>query len=201
MDKRFFNLVLVLVMAVLFVACEKVTQDTPTNLGYCGKEENVTIVKARISTFKRFSEDDYRWMVCEVASVKYENGGFELSELNFPASISDEYLWAFSEKTIIEGVTISDIQAQIGLVSVDAYDSEGKPIGAFALGNDNWSVEYLYADRDFTEKGISEYGIVIDCFFKKGWNIRYQSSVEKIHTTQKPLNEVFKWHFTAICVN
>ena len=191
------NLILIIVTILFFVtSCEKKG---------CSKEEDVKLVKAEIHTFKKFSEGDYRWMKYELASVKYKKNGFKLSESNFPITVPDDYLWLLSEKTINEDIVVSDIQAQIGLILVRAYDRKGEFIGDFELRSDNWCAEYIYADRDFTEKWISKNGeVIIDCSFKKGWNVRYyyySNIVEKIQTTQKPLNEVFKWHFAGICVD
>ena len=79
------------------------------------------------------------------------------------------------------------------IVTVDSYD--GRPVGFFPLSSDGyeWSAEFVYADRDFTEKGKNVYGLQMDCSYKKGWNIVYRQ--DKKITTQKPLNEIFRWIF------
>jgi hypothetical protein len=113
-------------------------------------------------------------------STEFRNAGFELI---FPATIPDEYLQSASN----------------GLLSVhiDAHNSDNANIGGFSFRSENWIIEFKYADRDFDEKGTSNYGVEFDCLYKKGWNIVYWSSDGgKKCTTQKPLNENFKCYFS-----
>jgi hypothetical protein len=191
MNKRRKYLVIATVIMILFTAYEKGDQTS-------GKE--IATVKAKIVTFKQFSDDEYRWVEYEVTSIKYENNEFEL---NFSTIVPDEFLLPNSEKTIVEGVTISNSQAKTGLISVNAYNKAGNYIGGFALSSENyWSADYIYVDQSFTEKGLSNFGVEFDCSFEKGWNIRYYSPLGNgKYTTQKPLNEVFKWHYAEICID
>jgi hypothetical protein len=80
-----------------------------------------------------------------------------------------------------------------------AFNNTEANIGSFR--RDKWGINFIYADRSFTEKGISLYGVEFDCSYKKGWNIVYVSRAGKIsdagsiQTTQKPLNEIFKCYY------
>jgi len=123
-------------------------------------------------------------------STNYGNDGFEL---DFPATIPDEYLQSASNN----GVPLSDIQAKIVSVHIDAHNVADENIGGFSFRSDKWGIEFKYADRDFIEKGISEYGVEFDCSYKKGWNVVYCTSDGGVkRTTQKPLNEEFKCYFS-----
>ena len=187
MYKIFFKLV-VAVIIMFFAACGK--EDNPEI-----ESKGIASVKMRIEAVKP-SEDIYG-ISNELASVKYKNG---FLELNFPANVPDEYLgeyfWYNSENIIPEGVIISESQVKVGLIGLYAYNSTGNFIGGFYLDNAEWwSAEYIYADRNFSVKGKSKYGLVFDCSFKKGWNIRYYNPLERIYTTQPPKNVDFKWRY------
>ena len=127
-------------------------------------------------------------------------------ELNFPATIPDEYLgeyfWHNSANIIPEGVIISEPQVKVGFISVLAFNSADNSIGSFLLCNvgininNLWYVDYIYVDRDFTVTGSSKNGLVFDCSFEKGLNIRYYTPLSKgKYTTQKPSDEVFEWRY------
>jgi len=200
MNKRFFYFVVTVITIMFFVACNKF--DVVTVHGECTREIDNDTVKAIIRTYKQYSDDKDYWIVYEIASVKYENGEFELNELNFPESIPDEYLETVTTIPeylfpIFEIEDISDIQAKIGLVEIYANNNAGNYNGSFYLCNDEWWAIHLYADRSFTVKGSDKYGTVVDCSFEKGWNIKYNS--QKEHTSQKPLNEDFRWWFKPLC--
>ena len=184
MNKSFFYSI-VAVLIIFFVACKKdepETHECPPEI----EDKNIAVINAQISTFK-------------LASLKYENDSLEFDELKLSAIVPNEYLreyfWHNSSNLIPEGVTISDPHVKVGYISVIACNSAGSHIGYFDLNNGNWwYAEYIYADRDFTIKGNSKQGLVFDCYFEKGWNIRYYTPVEKDkYTTQKPLNEKFDW--------
>jgi len=185
-----------------FAACSK----DLTN----GKEDNYLVIETRlnavnvenarsdIATVKAIItnmlclEDESCRIEYEVASSKFKNGGFKL---NFSATVPDKYL----EPIFVDkGFTVSDIQAKIGVVGLDAFDSAGNRIGYFSVRSSDggWLVDYVYADRNFTLKGKTEYDLAVDYSFNKGWNIIYYS-VEGAHyyTTQKPLNVDFKCYF------
>ena len=190
----------VIVITMLLGACEKVVT------GKCTREIDNASVKAIIRTYKQDSYGKRYWEEYEIAFVKYENGKFELNELNFPETVPDMYLGTVLDNFFpipeIEG--ISDIQAKIGFVEIYANNSAGNLNGGFNLRSDKSFAFYIYADRNFTVKGSDKYGDVFDCSFEKGWNIRYNysyNSQEKYitYTTQRPLNEDFRWHFEAIC--
>jgi hypothetical protein len=133
-------------------------------------------------------------------STEYKNGGFEL---NLPATIPDEFLQSFSEKILMENnIHVSDTQAKITSFSLLAHNSAEAWIGSIDFRSDNWHMQFIYADRSFTEKGVTLYGVEIDCSYKKGWNIVYVSRNFEIadagskQTTQKPLSENFKCYFS-----
>ena len=131
----------------------------------------------------------------------YKNGGFEIG---FPDSFSNEYLGPFEPyHTLSSGgnVISSDINAKTGLIylhaSTDHYGIVTKnysSVGKFVLVGDGWIVDYLFSDRSFTVKGISEYGLEFDCSFNKGWNIMYTRKDYSKITTNQPSNEYFKWY-------
>jgi len=131
-----------------------------------------------------------KWHYFEFSS-KCKNGGFEL---NFPATVPDEYLQLASE---MWGVQLSENYAKMMSFTVIAYNRDGSNIGSFSFISKNWAIEYVYADRNFTEKGISKHNIEFDCSYRKGWNVVYWSSDGGTkRTTQKPLNEKFKCFFS-----
>ena len=134
----------------------------------------------------------------------YKNGGFEIG---FPDSFSNEFLGPFEpHHTLSFGGTVilSDINAKTGLIylhaSTDHYGTVTKnysTVGKFVLVGDGWIVDYLFSDRSFTVKGISEYGLEFDCSFSKGWNIIYTRKDYSKITTNQPSNEYFKWYFRS----
>ena len=157
-------------------------------------DRDVAFVKAIITNMLCLETDACR-IEFEVAASKFQNGGFEV---NFFEDVPDEYL----EPLFVDnGFTISDNQAKIGIVILYAFDSAGRRIGNFemmsSIGNDNyWSFSSVYADRSFTMKGKTEYGLEVDYSFNKGWNmIYYYHGGANYYTTQKPSNVDFKCFF------
>ena len=195
MNSKFFSLIMVVIVTMLFAACEKADNSEIESIEIEGKD--IATVKMGIEALK---PSEGIWESNELASVEYKNSNLRL---NFPA-IPDEYLgeyfWYNSENIIPEGVTISAPKVKVGLIYVIACNSEGNFIGSFRLcGGERWSAEYIYANRDFTVKGTSKYGFAFDCSFKKGWNIRYFDAFENNYrgkfTTHKPLDVNFKWRY------
>ena len=185
--------VLYLVATMFFVTCnkEEPIDNTPfvveVAISYAGS------VKAMIGTYQKLSNGEYGLQQYEFTSITEENSGFKL---NLPATLPHELI--LFNRFIGEGFTVSDIQARTSTLSISTVDSyDGRPVGVFSLSSDGyeWSAEYVYADRDFTEKGTNVYGLQMDCSYKKGWNIVYQH--DKKITTQKPFNEIFRWIFHA----
>ena len=155
---------------------------------------DIVTVKAIITNMLCLETDTCR-IAYEVATSNYENGGFDLI---FSASVPDVFL----EPIFVDkGFTASDNQAKIGHVMLGAFDSAGNLIGYFEImssmsNNNYWSAHYVYTDRSFTMKGKTEYGLVVDYSFNKGWNMIYYSHGEvHYYTTQKPLNVDFKCFF------
>ena len=184
-----------------------------TMVSGCGKEEgsdynDIATVKMEIEAIERHSPTLAYWTSKELANVKYEDN---ILELNFPESVLEEYLgeylwykagyhpWFsdYPEHTFPEGVIISEPDVKVGIISIIGYDSEGNHIGNFVFNDYNyWSAEYIYADRSFTVKGVTKHGLVFDCSFKKGWNIRYLTPLEGgKFTTQKPAGINFEWRY------
>jgi len=132
----------------------------------------------------------------EIASVKYENGGFKLT---LPSTVSDEYLRIAHE---VWGELVSDNNAKYALVYFTAMNSTGEYLADFrSVSNEDVMdvvEDYIYVDKSFTVKGESEWGFEYDCSFKKGWNrvYLYQHKEDKaIMTTTKPSGKIFKWYF------
>ena len=178
-----------------FAACEKDDSTNGNTLVINVQSENgsgnIATVKARIYSLIGFNDDGGIWAEYVLDSVKYDNNGFVLK---FPLTVPDEYLWT----NVTEGIPLSDFQAKWGVVSINAYNSAGDWIGSFDLEGKEWSIEYMYSDRSFTEKGTTNYGFEFDCSYEKGLNITYLSYMKR--TTQKPLNESFKWNFHEIVI-
>ena len=207
MNKKFFYSVAV-VITIFFVACEK---DGP-KVHECPpmpEDKNIATVKMGMEAIRLSSESIYG-VANELATVKYENG---ILELVFPAIVPDEYLgeyfWSNSANIIPEGIIISDTQVKVGFLSIIVYNNSGDYIGSFLFSSDMttnngwttslWYAQYIYADRSFTITGTSKHGLVYDCSFKKGWNIRYYSPLERRkYTTLKPINEDFEWRYEEI---
>ena len=205
MDKTMFYLAIA-VMTVFFTACrndrtgdgdsyiqiiENQTSDNPFIVKAINVENgNENIACAKVISVCQSSDGE--WYYLEF-SAEYKNGGFEL---NFPATVPDECLQPVADRTVFEDVPLSDTRAKIMPFTVSAYDGAGSNIGGFDFRSNDWGIEFKYADRDFTEKGISKYNVEFDCSYKKGWNVVYQyvNGREK-HTTQKPLNKHFKCSF------
>ena len=204
MSKTFFYLIVV-AMIVFFASCNK-SEPTSDSDSYVLIEEDPTIdnsliIKAYnvknsssniVSAKVKMASSEVRYNQIEY-SAKYENDGFEL---NLPA-IPDEYLVLVSGNMTIEDIPLnSDIQAKTVLADICAYNNAEVCIGCFNFYNDKWSVEFVYADRSFTKKGISKYdGVEFDCSYKKGWNLIYWSEGGMNRTTQKPSNESFKCYY------
>jgi hypothetical protein len=192
---------------LFFASCDK--YDVVTVLGECTREINNAAVKAIIKTYKQNFDGKSYWLEYELVSVKYENSDFKLNELNFPETVPDEYLETVQTVSnylfpIPENEGISDNQSKIGLVNIYANNSAGNFNGGFYLLSDQSFAEYIYADRSFIMKGSDKYGNVIDCSFEKGWNVMYSYNYNSqgkytTYTTQKPLNEDFRWRFNALC--
>ena len=173
----------------------------------------ITSVKMEIQAIERHSPTLSYWTWNELANVKYENN---ILKLNFPENVPDEYLgeylwygqttgslpWFsdYPEHTFPEGVIINEPDAKVGIITIKGYDSVGTHVGSFVFNDYNyWYAEYIYADRSFTVKGITKHGLVFDCSFKKGWNIRYFTPLEGgKFTTQKPAGINFEWRYDQL---
>ena len=204
MSSRFFSLLMAVKITMFFAACEKTDNPEIESIEIRSNEiedKDIVAVKMVIEALK---PSEGIWGISnELVSVDYKNGNLQL---NFPAIISDEYLgeyfWYNSENIIPEGVTISEPKVKVVLICLIAYNREENHIGYFLLDNGEWwSAEYIYANRGFTVKGTSKHGLVFDCTFKKGWNIRYFNPLENNYqgkfTTKKPLNVNFKWRYAV----
>jgi len=210
MKKRFFYLLVVIGMTIFFVACEKTDKPEIESIEIGSSQiegKGIATIKITIEAFKPSEGISSN----ELASVEYKGGGLQL---NFPAILPNEFLgeyfWYNSANTIPQGVTISDPQVRVGNIWVVAHNDEGNRIGSFKFSNfavslyDMWYTDYIYADRDFTITGTSIHGLVFDCSFKKGWNIRYYSPTKNNYhgqfTTQKPLVK-FEWRYEVFGID
>ena len=196
MNKTLF---VVAVITMFMTACKNPVVECPQEVFVqCANKIDIATVKA-IIFFKQHPHDECRAKY-EVASVKYDNGEFELNEWNFEI-VQNEYLLPIHENLIN---IVSDIQAKTVTISILAYNSAGILIGHLFQKCGNWDVHYVYADRSFTQKGSIKYDINVyeyDCSYEEGLNIAY-SSVDlenRKYTTQKPLNEDCHWFFQSLC--
>ena len=209
-----FFALLAAVMMVFFTACDNndlvqisddslvVIEDPASDSPFVIKVNHVENGTSSIASVKSsgisYCSADNEWHYLEF-SAEYKNDGFNL---NFPATIPDEYLQSAYERTHMDGgILVSDTHAKITSVMLLALNGNDVFMGGFSFRSDKWSIGFIYADRSFTEKGISKYAVKFDCSYKKGWNVVYMSRDGEIAdagstwTTQKPLNENFKCYF------
>jgi len=200
MNRVFCFLIVAVGISMFFASCNN-EQEEPHCPPIIGGMD-IDVIKMKIEATK--PSEDIWGISNELATVKYENG---ILELNFPDTIPDEYLgeyfWYNATNTIPNGITISDPRVKVGIISILAYNKIGELIGGFGLhSGDWWFALYLYADRDFTIKGQSNFGLEYDCSFVKGWNVRYydptKNNYRGKYTTQKPLSEEFEWLYSEV---
>jgi len=193
-----------LICGMMFVGCvsdrvQAAEEEEGVSPFGCSEEIDNVAVKAKIM---KFNEEEF-WVEYELASIEIVNGKIELSELNFPETVPDEYLRPPTESYDL-GLILCDIKTKIAIPSIYAYNRAGTYNGAYELYSDNWTAHYIYADRSYTVKGKSIHGTVYDCLYEKGWNMMYYGLSDEngwICTTQKPLNVDFKWHYIVICID
>jgi len=195
----------VVIMTIFLAGCDK-NNSVGNNESYALINENPLHIKAQYVENSRgdissvqmvltYFSSDKEW-ISLTSTAEYKNNGFEL---NFSEPIPEEYL--LKESKIYDNIILSDINARTYLTSsgfIYAVNSSGGVFGGFSFSLDDWVICLLYADRDFTAKGITERGVEYDCSYKKGWNIEYErwlggSSYQ--HTTQRPSNNNIKCHF------
>jgi len=154
---------------------------------------------SKIAIVKAFVLGEYESY--EAASGQYVNGGFKL---NLPEIVSYTYLNDLDYVLplyYLEG-TISDPEAKMTDIRINAYDKSANYIGQFlctdSYDGNNWMF-YVYVDRNVTIKGYTSYYDynVYDCSFTKGWNIIYSgwNNGYYEYTTKKPSGIDYKWHY------
>ena len=186
---------------MFIVSCKNQAVECPKEIFVeCARKIDIATVKAKIR-FIQHSDDKCPSENYEIASVKYENGEFELKELNFPESVQDECLLTIHENFM---TIVSDIQARTAVISIQTYNSAGNMMGFLSQRCGKWYVDYIYADRSFTQKGSVKSGTFTDeydCSYEEGLNIMYYSIDvgNRKFTTQKPSNEDCNWHFQSLC--
>jgi len=192
MNKRFLHLAMATVITMFFTACEKDNQGSnPLIIEATG----IDVGGADIATVKAVTHrlvSNYPTMHTvrhEIASAEFVNGGFKLI---LPATVPEKYLSIISEN-LSDGLVVSDARARVGGVSViEAYDSFGGLVGFLTLESDEWFVAYLYADRNFIQRGIiDEINVEFDFSIRRGWNFTYHSNEKS--TTRRPVNANFEW--------
>jgi len=205
--KKIINFFGVAIFTIMFFASCEINNQTidssvvieATNIEI--GDNDIDSVKAVITTLKLNSDGKSYWVYNEIVSAKFENGGFKL---NFPITIPEEYLGSIREIFKIfsyEGITVSDMQAKTGWVVISGYNSVGEYVGDFLLRGNEWFVEFEYSDRSFTEQGNFKSGGEVDCSYNKGLNIIYNIyGGNTKSTTQKPLNEDFKWYLATYSI-
>jgi hypothetical protein len=170
--------------------------------------ENIDVVKANIE-YEYFKEKEYT-----LASAPYENGGFTL---HLPESIDPRYLHSYFEgylsdyysfeEGVPQGLTVSNLNAKICYVYLDAYKSDTW-VGDFIHGTDDYDAEdgLIYSDSDCNITGSTTYegynGYTMkdtyDVYLKKGWNMiysggYYQTPYELTVTTQVPVGATWRY--------
>jgi len=159
-----------------------------------GNDYNDEIATVKAVMYNWDTEEEY-----SAASCKYANGGFKLT---LPETVSAKYLHVIDEDFDDFEGTISDPQAKMGFVSIEAYDDDKEYIGSFVHGDFDKSiwVQYMYFDRDVTINGYdNEFDDEYNCSFKKGWNIMYITYTDSdygwLYSTKKPSGANPKWYF------
>jgi len=208
-----FYLILTATAMLVFTACSKddidsdndvviweyATSIDPSGKAMVIKTSNIDNGNNDISSAKvtlGYQSLDGEWHYLEY-SAEYENGGFEL---HLPITIPDEFLSPSSNVLLYEdNIHLSDINAKNIYANIIAYNSDGDNIGSFSFSSDKWQMAILYADRNYTEKGITNSGFEYNCSYQRGWNVVYyywDVTNSKI-TTQRPKNEKFKCYFSV----
>jgi len=181
MNKNFFLFLIITGITMSIVACKKDSEKANYEIWI------IATVKVRIYSFVDSPDGKKHWVEYILDSFKYENDELEL---NLPDTVPNEYL--SQHLTGFMDVSKSDPYAKWARVSINAYNSVGNSVGSFGLVSNNWVAQYIYSDRSFTTIG-NYYSTEYDCSYEKGLNIVYKTFREE--TTQKPLNENFKWKF------
>jgi hypothetical protein len=142
-----------------------------------------------------------------LAKAAYANGKFSI---NLPENVDAQYLEIieFEEEGIPQGLTVSNPNAKIGSISLNAYKSNSD-IGYFYHGTEDWQGELVYSDSDVSvtgshtetyDEGTYTYKDTYNVYLKEGWNMMYSkftskenNSYEYEYTTQVPAGA--KWYF------
>jgi hypothetical protein len=212
--KNVFFLTALAAVSVVFVGCDKDDDEEGAGIengGFDGKiQATVSTGSVAVDAVKAFvsneGEDYY-----EVASGKYENGGFTI---NLPATVPAKYLEQLFDDGIPKSIKISDTNAKAAaFFGIEAYKGEDE-VGSFYYDlevNDYSSIEafFIYADRDVTITGswtetdeedwtsTETYNVSL----KKGWNKMYEkhtaSETNQTETSEVTTTELggLKWSF------
>jgi len=201
--KKTLNYLVIAVFAIsaAFMSCDKNKDDDNNGNGNGnGNTGNSFVIEAKDVIGGHGSYNDIvtvRLYNLYRVSAKFENNGFKLT---LPALESDELVIITQRGSLLfegslESLTISDREAKIKTVFVEAYNAENNLIGYIHQlnGSDgNIIVYYSYLDSDVTIKGEAN-GADFDLSFKKGWNMWYIGNNRL--TTQKPSGVDFKWYY------
>ena len=199
--KKLLKLMVIATIAMtVIVACDKENDVNSSNASVIkatnvvdGSNDIATVKALVISDEGEYLDETNYWIGFEAATTNYEKGGFKL---NLCATVPDKYLQlAYDEFEDF----VTDRSAKFALLTVIAYNNAGREIGSFILrdvSDDDCYAHYLYSDRKFTMKG-KEDDVIVDCNFKKGWNIMYiyNFGAEYTMTTKKPSGVNLKWHY------
>jgi hypothetical protein len=159
---------------------------------------NVDLVKAEVEYEKSNGDWDYYL----VASAPYSDGGFTLK---LPGNVSDLYLEALlsNEIEVPDGITVSNPNAKIRAVFLNAYMANGRQVGYFLHGSENCMSILVYANEDVSITGsytesetydLDEDGVYETTYtyiekdnihLKKGWNMMYVKETEKENNTSE----------------
>ena len=157
----------------------------------CDKDDNngsgsSSISKIEVSINNNDIDDDIDEIRAEIdedeiASCKYTNGKFTLE---LPETVAAKYLYYLRED-MPEGINLSDMDAKIADIYIEAYDDKDDNVGCFEYKKETSNslavTFYMYVDRDVritgsfteTEDGVN-YIFNANANLKKGWNFLYQ---------------------------
>jgi hypothetical protein len=164
---------------------------------------NYNSLIGKVSAMVEFYNEATRdWVVEEIASGNWSNGGFTLT---LPATLDDKFLRNLVAGDIPTGITISDRNAKVSEgIWFRAYNSDGScHVGSFWYSkkdeNSDAEVIFTYADRDVIITSTAREDEIYNVSLKRGWNKIYITTMRnqggwRVEISTKAVGGL-KWHF------
>ena len=208
MQKRFFVVLVAVILTGVFAACDKDSSDGGSSDGNGGGGGSASVIEVKkvenvyddVATVKAVIGPYGNLYTC--GTSKFEKNGFKI---NLSANVPEQYLLNSQVMEIFNDYGVaSDESALLEIAGIWAYDNKGEDLGDFYYRGESekfsYDAYYVYASKEFTAKGEANGG-TIDCSFKKGWNILYYYADDKGEeygmTTTKPAGATFKWYYSS----